>query len=121
MAADFDKSKEQATDDERRAVKATQIFRKPKNGAQSQTPLYLQRLARTSAATETEAGFDDASAAAIVGRDSGERESAGLGLIVEDSVSQAAAGQMTKSEFLEQLREAVTAEAAEALSGTLWS
>jgi len=122
MAADFDKSKEHATDAERRALKAPQIFRKPKDGAQSQTPLYLQRLARTSSATETEgAGFDDASASAIVGEDAGERISAGLGLIVEDSVSQAAAGQMKKSEFLEQLREAVTAEAAEALAGTLWS
>ncbi len=44
-----------------------------------------------------------------------------LGLIVEDSVAALAPGQMTKSQFLYQLRAAVCATAEEALPGTIWS
>ena len=123
MAADFDKSKEQATDDERRAVKAPQILRKPKDGARSQTPLFLQRMAMTSPATEPDgANFDGGpTGTAKAGGDSGEQLGSGLGLVVEDSVAQVLSGQMRKSEFLERLREAVTAEATDALAGTVWS
>jgi hypothetical protein len=44
-----------------------------------------------------------------------------LGLIVEDSVATLAPGQMTRSQFLSQLRAAVCATAEEALKGTFWS
>ncbi len=44
-----------------------------------------------------------------------------LGLIVEDSVTELAPGQMRKSEFLSQLRASVCSTAEDALSGTIWS
>ena len=44
-----------------------------------------------------------------------------LGLIVEDSVATLAPGQMTRSQFLSQLRASVCATAEEALKGTIWS
>lgn len=43
------------------------------------------------------------------------------GLIVEDSATELTTGQMRKSEFLSQLRAAVTETTESALSGTIWS
>jgi hypothetical protein len=51
----------------------------------------------------------------------GETKTPSPGLIVEDSESEPAPGQMKKSEFLEQLRAAVCATATEGLKGTIWS
>jgi hypothetical protein len=117
MAADYDKTRDRMSDEERNGLKGAQVFRKPRDGAQSQTPLFLQRLSRNSGATGAEASeFDSGSPTAM-----SDGQGGGLNLVVEDSAALVAAGQMKKSEFLERLREAVTAEAAEALSGTLWS
>src|SRR5437879_11530596 len=44
-----------------------------------------------------------------------------LGLIVDDSADQLGPGQMKKSDFLAQLRDAVCATTEEALKGTIWS
>ena len=77
-------------------------------------PLFLQRARKTGAspapAAETtgvvgEAGFGLATP----------------GLIVEDDAARITPGQMTKREFLSQLRTAVCSTAEEALSGTIWS
>jgi len=43
------------------------------------------------------------------------------GLIIEDSVAQPGPGQMKKSDFLAQLRDAVCTTTEQALAGTLWS
>src|SRR5205085_12449586 len=48
-------------------------------------------------------------------------ETASPALIVEDTIDRLAPGQMKKSDFLAQLRDAVCTTTEQALAGTIWS
>ncbi len=72
-------------------------------------------------ATAESATTPDVSTAEPAGDGAGPVETSSPGLIVEDSADQLGPGQMRKSDFLVQLRDAVCATAERALAGTIWS
>jgi len=71
----------------------------------------------------TSASAQTADASALPSPQSGitPTEASTAGLIVDDSADQLQPGQMKKSDFLAQLRDAVCATTEEALKGTIWS